>query len=55
MNRTKVALAVIVMVGVIAIVVGTVVSATTGPRFSEPTPEPTCAYTSGCEYSTVDR
>jgi hypothetical protein len=53
MNRTKIALALVVMLGVIAITVGTVVGGTTAPRIAHPTPEPTCAYTSGCQYSTV--
>jgi hypothetical protein len=54
MTRTKIALALVIMVGVIAITVGTVIGGTTAPRINQPTPEPTCAYTSGCQYSTVN-
>lgn len=50
-NRTKVALAVIVMVGVIAIIVGTVVGGTS----SNNQPERDCAYTSGCAYVTTEQ
>jgi hypothetical protein len=49
-NRAKVALALIVMVGVIAIVVGTVVGGTS----SSNQPERDCPYTSGCAYTTTD-
>ncbi|WIB12903.1 hypothetical protein [Curtobacterium sp. MCPF17_052] len=48
-NRTKVALALVVIVGVLIIVVGTVVSGTSA-KHEKPRE---CPYTSGCAYSTV--
>lgn len=52
-NTIKVALALVVMLGVLAIAAGTVVGAAHPQKFHEPEPSRTCAYSSGCQYVTV--